>query len=183
MNIHELNSKYPTAPFEIQEAVELWAREQGRTATMKFSPTGTWFVRLSLRCNDKRMLLYQQGVTAEPPCEDVWFHIPNPREGKVVGGVKQGPYIPLDIYHLGVSGVREFLEKGDTWSGRGEFLSLVDHLHKVREENEVKRVSNRAEHKEASRYEQRERRRFRFKIPYLTVGVDIRADKNELRKE
>ncbi|MCR4339254.1 MAG: hypothetical protein NUW01_05120 [Gemmatimonadaceae bacterium] len=175
MNLAMLNSRYPRAPWEIQEAVELWAREQGRTAKMHMAPGGTWFVRLSLRCNDKRMLLYQQGFSAEPPGEDVWFHIPNPHEGKVIQGVRQGPYIPLDINQMGVSGVREFLDKGNTWSGRGEYLSLIDQLHKVRATNEEVRIKSRADAKEASRYEQREKRRFRFKIPFLRVGIDLKG--------
>ncbi len=183
MNIHELNSRYPTAPHELQEAVELWARESGRHAKLHWSPGGTWFVRLTLRADDKRMLLYRQGFSEAPPGEDVWFHIPNPREGQRIGGVLQGPYIPLDIHHLGVSGVREFLEKGNTWSGRGEYLSLVDQLHQVRETNETKRRSFREFQKEENRYEQRQQRRFRLKIPFLPVGINLRADKNETRKE
>ena len=173
MNLATLNSRYPRAPWDIQQEVELWAREQGRTAKMHMAPNGTWFVRLSLRCNDKRMLLYQQGMTAEPPGEDVWFHIPNAHEGKIIGGVRQGPYIPLDINQMGVSGIREFLEKGNTWSGRGEYLSLIDQLHKVRATNEEVRIKSRAEQKEASRREQRDKRRWRFKIPFLRVGVQL----------
>jgi len=179
MNLAMLNSKYPRAPWDIQETVELWAREQGRTARMHLAPGGTWFVRLSLRCNDPRMLLAQQGITAEPPGEDVWFHIPNPREGKVVSGVRQGPYIPLDINQMGVSGVREFLEKGNTWSGRGEYLSLIDQLHKVRATNEEVRLKSRADAREESRHEQRDKRRWRFKIPYLTVGIDLKTKGSE----
>ena len=129
------------------------------------------------------MLLYKRGEAEAPPTEHVWFHIPNPREGKMFCGVRQGRFIPLDLSHLGVSGVREFLEKGNTWSGRGEYLSLVDQLQQVREANETARVNNRAEHKEANRHEMRESRRFRYKIPFLPVGINLRASKSTEQKE
>ena len=182
MNVKELNSRYPRAPHAFQEEAELWARGSGRHAKLHFSPSGTWFVRISLKSDDKRLSLHQMGLAPEPMGEDVWLHIPNPHEGQVIRGVRQGPHIPLNLEQLGVSGLREFLEKGDTWSGRGEYLSLVDQLRKVNETNEDVRIKNRAFHKEESRHEMRESRRFRYKIPFLPVGIDLRASKDHKEK-
>ena len=60
----------PALPHEIQDEVELYARESGRTATLYFAPTqfaggrclsASWIARFSLRCDDKRMLLWKEG--------------------------------------------------------------------------------------------------------------------------
>lgn len=178
-----LRQEYPRAPWEIQDEVELWARERGRTATLHMAPNMTWFVRLSLRVDDPRMKLFREGLADAPPTEDVWLHIPNPHDGKIVNGVRQGPYIPLDIYHLGASGVREFLEQGDTWSGRGRYQSLVDQLNKTRAANAEARANFRQEMKEENRHEQRQKRRFRLKIPFLPVGIDLRKRGDTTVKE
>jgi hypothetical protein len=178
MSLAKIRNAWPTAPQAIQEEVELWARESGRHAKMHFAPPGTWFIRLSLKSTDKRMKLFQMGLSAEPPGEDVWLHTSNPHEGKVISGVRQGPYIPLSLEELGTSGVREFLQKGDTWSGRGKYLSMIDQIRQVNTTNEDARVKARADAKEASRYEQRDKRRWRFKIPFLPVGIDLRGDKS-----
>lgn len=157
----------PRAPVEIQDEVERYAREYGRTATLHFVPTGGWMARFSLRCNDPRMQLAQQGLTPTPPSEDVWFHVPDSRPGRA------GSYIPLDIYLLGVQGVRAFLDRGNTWSGRGEFASLPAAVEHARATDEANTAKHRAEQKETNRYEQRESRRWRFKIPFLPVGISF----------
>ncbi|KKK55945.1 hypothetical protein LCGC14_3069470 [marine sediment metagenome] len=62
-------SEAPRAPVEIQEEVELYARESGRHARLIFVPMqlggraddGTWVVRFTLRSSDKRMEPYHQG--------------------------------------------------------------------------------------------------------------------------
>ena len=112
MSIRVLNEGYPRAPHEFQEVVELWARGSGRHAKLHFTPGGTWFVRISLKSDDPRMELYKLGLVEEPIGEDVWLHLPNKEEGKVINGEKQGPFIPLSLTALGTSGLREFLERG-----------------------------------------------------------------------
>lgn len=152
----------------------MWARESGRHGKLQFVPTffagdqaiaGTWMVRLSLRENDKRMLLYQQGMAPEPPTEDVWIHVPD--ESRKSG------YRALDIVQLGTTGIRSFLDRGNMWSGRGEFTSLEEQVRKAREANRAMLEKNRADQKEESRHEQRDKRRWRFKIPFLPVGVSF----------
>lgn len=167
----------PTPPVEIADEVELYARQSGRHARLHFFPTqfkhrrmvrGTWVVRMTLKSDDKRLSLYREGRVNEEPTEDVWLHVPDPE-------YPMG-YKPLDLMQLGASGVRAFLEKGNLWSGRGEFTSLDEQVHKVREENARSRERIRQEHKEANRFEQREKRRWRFKIPFLPVGIALKPE-------
>lgn len=175
----------PVVPVEIQDEVELYARESGRTATLHFIPTelangtairGTWMARFSLRSNDKRLILYQQGMASEPPTEDVWFHEQNPDEGNLIPGSygrREGSYRALDILQMGASGIRTFLERGNMWSGRGEFKSLEEQAEKAKTANKEMREKHRQDQKETSRYEQRDKRRSRWKIPFLPVGVQL----------
>ena len=169
--IHTLQGRQrrelPQAPWEIQEEVELYARETGRHAKVYFVPGGGWVVRFSLRSNDKRMILFQQGMAPEPPTEDVWLHKPK-------GGGRPMDFEPLDIHLMGPSGVREFLERGNMWSGRGEFSSLEEQLRNVRNKNEESRERHRANQKEENRHEQRDKRRHRFKLPFFPVGIDLK---------
>mgnify|MGYP001560340629 CR=1 FL=1 len=166
----------PTPPVEVADEVELWARESGRHGTLHFVPTrlvgrrvveGTWLVRLSLRDNDKRMQAYQQGLAAEPPTEDVWLHEPDP--------VSPTGYRPYTLGDLGASGVRQFLEKGNTWSGRGQFGSKTleglarEAIDKNRNAGQVARTAAREE----CRLKLRDERRWRLKIPFLNVGISI----------
>ena len=157
----------PRPPWEIAEEVELYARESGRHAKLHFAPGGGWVARFTLRPSDKRMRIYQELRTGKPPTEDVWFHRPKP-------GGRVGDFIPLDILEMGASGVRQFLERGNMW-GRGEYRSLEEQLRQVTEENEEGRLKNRAKAKEANRYMQRDKRRWRFKIPFLPVGINLKA--------
>lgn len=172
-------SSGPRPPPEIDEEVKLWARKSGRDATMHFVPGyGCWFARLSLRCNDKRLLAYQRGEAPEPPTEDIWFHRPVTPE-EVKKGAHPVSFVPLDIHQMGVSGVREFLERGDTWSGRGEHRSLEDLRDKTSKHNEVVKEKNRADAREEVVKMAMDTRRTRLKIPFHRVGIDLREEKSD----
>lgn len=177
--------------------MELYARRHGRQGTLHFFLGGGWFATLSLRVNDKRMKLYQEGRAEEPPVEKVWFHIDNP------GGTDRGVtlaelraldepllwaciamdngrcrqrFLPLDITQMGAEGVKRFLERGNMWSGRGEYDSLEEQLQDSRERSKAATEKHRQDQKEANRHEQREKRRQRFKIPFLPVGIDLKGE-------
>lgn len=188
MSLFINRSELPRPPVDIADEVELWARQYGRHAKLEYIPVifhggrvlrGAWVVMLSLRSDDKRMQLYQQGLAPEPPVERIWLHRPNPKAGQPIGEtggkLKEPPYLGLSLSELGASGVRQFLEKGDTWSGRGEFASLEDYVRKTQEANEAERLKFRADQKEANRFEQRETRRRRFKIPFIPVSIGWKA--------
>ena len=163
----------PRPPVEMADEVELWARQSGRHAKIEFRPTmikdgrveaGCWVVRISLKSNDSRMGLYQRGQVAEEPTEDVWLH--------VVDNTSPTGYRAFDLSQLGVSGLRQFLEQGDTWSGRGEFRSLDDQARIAMEANAKMREKHREYEKEENRHEQRENRRKYLHIPLLP-GADF----------
>jgi hypothetical protein len=163
----------PVPPVEFADEVELWARQSGRHAKIEFRPTmvkegrveaGCWVVRISLKPDDRRMLLYRRGQAPEPPTEDVWLHVPD--------NSSSTGYRAFDLGQLGTSGVRQFLERGDTWSGRGEFRSIDEQARLAMDANERMREKHRAFEKEESRHEQRAKRRWRLGIP-LVPGVDL----------
>ncbi len=160
-----INAPMPQAPIEIQDEVELWARKSGRHATMHFIPVGGWFAIVSLHPHDPRMRAYQEGMAEEPPGEQVWFH-------KTVAG-RPGDFEGMDILQMGPSGVRTFLEKGDTWSGRGEFRSVEQAARKAADHNVEQREKDRLFQREENRNEQRAKRRWRLGIPYLSVLSNI----------
>lgn len=178
----------PTAPWEIREAVELYARQHGRTGSIEFAVgPNVWVVKLSLRSNDKRMQLWQQGLAPEPPVETIWLQEANPNEGRVIPGryhpngqpMREGGYRALDIYQMGAAGVREFLERGNTWSGRGEFSSVEDALRRTHAKEEELRERFRERMREENRYERREDRRRYLEIPAVSVGIDLKNPKTE----
>lgn len=185
----------PRPPFEFQEEVELYARESGRTAKLHFMFGCGWFARFSLRSSDKRLVLYQQGMAGKPPTEDTFFHYPNPREheGLTLTELKglgvpflrpliiwkrsrcHMPFIPLDIIQMGTSGVRQFLEKGNMWSGRGEFDSLTDQLRTIRDKEADAKRKMREDAREDTRKFVRDQRGRRFKVPTVSVPRDFRT--------
>ena len=115
---------------------------------------------------------YQKGLEAEEPTEHVWFHVPNPE-----AETWQDAYTPLNIVEMGPSGVKTFLEKGNLWSGRGEYTSLEDQLDQVRKMNEAARSKNVAESRESSVKRAMDKRRTLLKIPFLRVGIDLGKSK------
>lgn len=181
--IATLGTEAPVAPVEIADEVEMYARESGRHATLHLVPTefrngrvasATWVARFTLRPDDPRMRLYQEQRIGDPPTEDVWFHIP-----KRNAEDWNHAYEPLNIVEMGASGVRNFLEKGNTWSGRGEFDSLTDQLRHVRQENDNSRQKNYDDARYQSRKRQVDKRRSRLKIPFLGVGIDLKKSNQE----
>lgn len=166
----------PTPPVEVADEVELWARESGRHGTLRFIPTrlagrqvvdGTWTVRLTLRSDDKRLKPFQDGTASEEPVEVIWLHEPDP--------TSPTGYRPYNIMELGAGGVRQFLEKGNLWSGRGQFGSkTLDELAREAIDKNMKAGGvAKAAARENSRLRLRDERRWMLKIPFLPVGISI----------
>lgn len=141
----------PEAPAWFVDEVELWAREWGRHATTRWEPKLNCFVSyLSRQPDDPVLELVQQGKRAdegEPFYWHEWSNKPVKRSpfGKMVPG-----YVSLDPEDLGVSGVRERLDRANLW-GRGEYDSLDDLADKVTEANEKTTESKRAQLKDGLR--------------------------------
>jgi len=189
-------SELPIASAEIQDEVELYARESGRHAKIHYVPTeidiksgevlaGTWRVDMTLRPDDKRNVTYQEGRMDKPPVEEIWIHDPNPSP--------KGPldrYKARNIQQMGASGVREFLERGNIHSGRGEFSSMDDVIRKTDELNENKKQKRYDEAEDRVRMRSRDRRRSRLKkvhgkssFPFLSVAIDLLKPKKGVVKK
>lgn len=186
----------PQAPPEIREAVELYARKGGRHATVHFAPLVGWFVRFTLRANDPRLRAYREGRSAEPGYEEAYFHVKNPFEGRVMSirevkadrrfrsaplidwhagrRYRQAPYLQLDILQLGVTGVLRFLEREDTWSGRGEFSSLTEATEWALERNREGSEALRRHSEQRAADRALEERRRLLGTPFVSVGTDLR---------
>jgi len=167
-------NELPTPPAEIADEVEMYARESGRHAALIFVPVtikhgrvtnGTWVINMTLRPDDKRMLLYQEQKVGDPPTEKIWLHKPS-EDGTT--------YEPLDIHQLGASGVREFLDRGNMWSGRGEFSSLEEQVRWARDEEERRKQKNYDDSKQHSRDTAKDKRRTLLGISFLGVGIDLK---------
>lgn len=189
------SSAMPKAPVEISDAAEKWARKVGRSATVHFAPFAGWFVRLSLRSNDKRMIAFREGRAEEPATEDVFFHVKNPFEAKEMsmsdvladprfkgqplidwwGGIKvrMPIYLQFDILQMGAEGVTSFLEREDTWSGRGKYGSLAEATKKTLESNEAGAEKMRADMEEQAGRRAHDLRRQIGKVPFLRVLADL----------
>lgn len=123
-------------PPDIHEAVELWAREHGRHGRVvlidHFDPPLPQ-VRLTPPPGDPRKKQVQEGeISREDAEETVELHYWD--EDKM-------QYVPYRLEELGVSGVMRILNRGNTWSGRGEFDSVedaVDHAQEERKEAQKK---------------------------------------------
>lgn len=121
----------PQVPYEIRDAVEEWARGCGRHADIVYVPytdPPIPQVRIELKPNDKRLKAWQEGDADEKPVETVEL-VEYDEEKKC--------YVGLDLHQLGPSGVVEFLERGNMWSGRGEFNSLQEAVYAARQRKET----------------------------------------------
>lgn len=122
----------PTVPVEIRDAVEKWARSWGRHAdvvyiTVTSPPTPQ--VRIELKPDDPRLRPWQEGDADEKPVETVELVEWDDQKKRFVG---------INLMDLGADGVVEILERGNTWSGRGEYDSLQEGIVAARREKESK---------------------------------------------
>lgn len=122
-------SGLPTAPAEVRDAAEVWARGQGRHADVHFHPQfRCWAIELSLPSNHPQLRMWKEGTLKQPsaPTETVLL-----REWDVDAGA----WAPRNIMEMGPSGVTTMLEKANVMSGRGEYPSLVAACEAIGEEN------------------------------------------------
>ena len=151
-------------PAEFEEVVEMYAREYGRHATLEYiPPINCWTVEFTLKPDDPRMKGWKQGRLTEEPKEVVYLW----RWSK-----KQNQYVGYKLSELGTTGLREFLEKGNSW-GRGQ--SLVDAVNEQEElrvkGDEKRRLEGRANARDLGM----DKRRTELDIPYLGVDIDLKA--------
>lgn len=122
----------PSVPVEIRDAVEQWARSCGRHADIVYIPfTNPPIpqVRIELLPHDPRLKAWQEGDADEKPVESVEL---------VEWNDEKKCYVGMNLTDLGAGGVVELLERGNTWTGRGEFDSIQEGVVAAR----ARKVSN-----------------------------------------
>lgn len=122
-------AQQPPVPPEISEAVELWAREWGRHARithLMITDPPTPQIHLSPKPNDPRRKKVQEGEWAPEEAEET-VHL-----WEYEGTAPEGSYVGIPLRSLGVRGVLRWLERGNTWSERGEVDSLQEGVDRER---------------------------------------------------
>lgn len=110
-------------PEEFQNAVKNWAANYGRQAKMAFIPypkgasshPGCFTIFLERKGDDPARKLYQEGVQGATAYEAVPL-----QEWDILAQ----EYVPLNIHEYGPGGIVQILQKGDTWSGTGEYKDM-----------------------------------------------------------
>lgn len=152
-------------PYQISDAVEMWARNRGRHATIGWNVAMRCAViDLTLKGDDPRLKAYQEGRLKFEPKESIPLHY-QPKEG--------APFVAINLEDLGPTGIVEMLEKADTWSGRGEYGSMLEAVRAVERFNNDKREKMREAVLEASRDRARDYRRQVFDLPLVSVPANI----------
>jgi hypothetical protein len=167
----------PLPPVEVADAVELWARQYGRHATLKYVPAmKCWSVNLTLPAGHPDLGRWQkEGSPGDAPTEGVvlieWDATAgtlNPTTGKPAG-----EYRAVNLEEYGAVGVVGLLEKGNTWSGRGEFASLQDAVVQAATRNRAEKEKVKAQGRQWAGDYAKDVRRSVLKIPYLPVGIAL----------
>lgn len=167
-NVRLIGSAGRIAPVEYRDAVELYAREFGRHADIVWIPEiRTWQVRFTLMPDDPL-----GGLEGEERFETVELvrpgTRPHPRTGQPM------PYMaPIELEELGVSGLLEYLRKGNTWSGRGEYRSQAEAERKIEEANRERSERRAREARQTAIDRAQEERRLITGQPQVPVGIDL----------
>lgn len=152
-------------PWQIKDAVELWARQRGRHATIGWNVAMRCAViDLTLKGDDPRLRAYQEGRIKHEPKESIPLHY-QPVEG--------GPFMAINLEELGESGLIEMLNKGDMWSGTGQYGSMYEAVRAVEKFNHDKREKMKQAVLEASRDRAKDYRRQVFDLPLVSVPAQI----------
>jgi hypothetical protein len=159
-------------PYEIRDAVELWAREWGRHGNIEWKPQmNCAVIEFTLRGDDPRLRAYQEGQLKHEPKECVFLHY----QPTLDDGSKSVHYMPLNLEDLGVSGVIEMLNRGNTWSGCGEYKSFKDAAQKMGEYNDKLKNQIKSAAIADARLRARDDRRHVLGVPFVSVPQNIGA--------
>ena len=113
-------------PYNVQDAVEMWARGQGRHGKVvdRRPRVGCFVIELDYSPDAPILELWRNGTLRQPapPKETVMLQRWNPK-------LDPPAFEPMDLEEYGADGIVSFLEQGNVWSGRGEYNSLEDAVH------------------------------------------------------
>lgn len=169
-------------PAEFADAVEQYARRSNRHGRLRFvpPPVNCWTIEFTLMANDPARRAMQAQDTDEQT-EIVYLWRPStPVETSKAG---RQHLVGYKLDELGVTGMLEFLEKTDTFSGRGQYRSHAEAAKDQAYKGEKAREALVNEQRENTRHLAEDARRQIFKIPYKTVGIDFTAPESAPAKE
>ena len=173
------------APVEIRDAVGEYARTVGCPGgdVVWRDALSCWEVRLELPGNDPRhakerheSVLLHEWISPDPrhpgyPSHDLKLLEKlrrHPRTNQRLPG-----YVALELDDLGVGGIREILEKGSLFSGRGEYKDMEHAMRAVAKRERARRASQFHDKRQRARDVATATRRRILKIPFLPVGIDL----------
>ena len=175
ISLSERSKRRPTAilpPVEFADAVEMYARRHDRNGALRFipPPVNCWIVAFSLKPNDPRRLL---GDDQE---EIVYLWRQPTREERAK---QNGPlnYVGYKLDELGVTGLVEFLEKTNTWSGRGQYDSLASAMRDQDEKKATAMQKAVDQGRQDAVDDGMQKRRQVLKIPFLPVGINLKKSR------
>lgn len=134
----------PVPPSSIADAVERWARQWGRHGRLEWHDALKCFViHFSRRSDDPTLAAVQAGLRAEST-ESVMLHEwkQNARPHPYLPGQTVPGWVAMDLEQYGVDGVLAILDRGNLWSGRGEYRTPQEALDQVLLNNERKDRDN-----------------------------------------
>lgn len=162
-------------PCEIADAVELWARQWGRHGTIGMNQALRCpVIELSLKSDDPRLKHWQEGRLKYEPKESILLHYQRTEPD----GSKSVHFYPLNLEELGVSGVLEILDRGNMWSGRGEYENFQKAAQVMGEYNEKLKQQMKDAAVEEGRLRARDMRRQVLGLPLVSVPDNIGARSN-----
>jgi hypothetical protein len=167
-----------TPPVEIADAVETWARQYGRHATLRFVPhmqPPCWSVNLTLKPDDPALRRWQEGAASELPTEGVLLLEWDAGAGEIqpATGEPAGAYRAVSLEEYGADGVVALLERGNTWSGRGEFASMQEAVTAAASRSREEKNRRRAQMRQWARDLAADQRRQILQIPLVPVGIAL----------
>jgi hypothetical protein len=162
-------------PSEIRDAVASWARQWGRHGSIAFNHAlKCAVIELSLKEDDPRLKPWKEGKLSHEPKECIPLHFQKP----MGDGTKSVHYFPLNLDELGVTGIIEMLNRGNTWSGTGEYRSFKEAAQIMGEHNEKLKAQIKDAAIEEGRLRARDMKRQVFGLPLVSVPDNIGAKAN-----
>lgn len=168
---------------EYSDAVELWARNHGGHARLKWlvDPMNCWAVILSFKAGDPRQAGPDDG---EPVLLHDWkdakwwmkHHSGRAKRHKRDNRIMPSSYA-YELDELGVSGITERLDRGNILSGRGLVNSAEESGDARREKFRDAKHKRRLDARGDAGHRAKDKRRSLYKIPFLPVGIDFNTTK------
>jgi hypothetical protein len=124
-------------------------------------------IQFELKPDDPRLKGWMEGRLKQKPVESVFLHRWNSAKKH---------YEAISLEQLGVDGLRNLLDKGNLWSGRGEYRNLMDAVRAADEQNQAleKQMENAAV--EGARLRARDDRRWAMGLPSVSVPDNVEGD-------